>query len=301
MLKEQLTQKDLILMEAGINERLRRSPDISLHPRLSNGLLIYDPAGQQKLSDIFTEYIKVAERAKCTILLTAPTWRANKERLDEAGVNLDVNGDSIRFMRRISAKSETSVYIGGLLGCKNDCYRPDEGISVVEAQNFHRWQISKLTAAGADFLMAATLPALPEAIGIAKEMSASGTPYIISFVINRESRLLDGTELQQAFEEIDTAARNPPLGFMINCAYPSFLNWKELPNRVLERLIGYQANASSMDHSQLDGAVELYTDPLSDWGDRMLEMHQKAGIQILGGCCGTDDTYLEYLTARNVL
>jgi hypothetical protein len=57
---------------------------------------------------------------------------------------------------------------------------------------------------------------------------------------------------------------------MINCAYPSFLNAHQQPASVLPRLIGFQANASSLDHAQLDGAATLRADALSDWGDRMI-------------------------------
>ncbi len=295
---ELLRKSNLILMEAAVNERLRRSDQISTHPRLSNALLVHDLIGKQKLANIFNLYINVAQSAGLPILLTAPTWRANRERLTEAGVVDDVNGDNIQFLRELTKENKSHrsrVYVGGLMGCKNDCYRPDEGISTKDAHDFHHWQASKLVSAGADYLMAATLPALPEAIGIAKAMSEFNTPYIISFVINRNSRILDGSELSAAFDSIDNAVSNPPLGFMINCAYPSFLDWRKLPQTTLDRLIGYQGNASSLDHSQLDGAAVLHADELSDWGDHMLKMNEKAGIKILGGCCGTDETYLEYL------
>ena len=62
-----------------------------------------------------------------------------------------------------------------------------------------------------------------------------------------------------------------------------------------QRLIGIQANSSSKDHAQLDGAEELQQDPLSDWGREMLQLNKEYGVKILGGCCGTDHTYLRYL------
>lgn len=189
----------------------------------------------------------------------------------------------------------TNILIGGLIGCKNDCYKPDEGLSNSEAKAFHLWQITQLAKAGIDFLLGATLPALPEATGMAQAMAETDIPFIVSFVINKEGRILDGNSLGRCFDEIDAACCRPPLGYMINCAYPSFLNAHEQPKSVLSRLIGYQANASSLDHSKLDGADGLQSDGLSDWGNLMIELNQKYGVKILGGCCGTSYEYLKFI------
>ena len=81
----------------------------------------------------------------------------------------------------------------------------------------------------------------------------------------------------------------------VNCAYPSFLNADRQPQSVLSRLIGYQANASSLNHSQLDGARMLQANAISEWGTLMIELNQKFGIKILGGCCGTNRQHLEFI------
>ena len=39
----------------------------------------------------------------------------------------------------------------------------------------------------------------------------------------------------------------------------------------------------------------LAVDDLSDWGNRMIELNQKYGVRILGGCCGTDAQHLQYI------
>jgi len=49
---------------------------------------------------------------------------------------------------------------------------------------------------------------------------------------------------------------------MVNCVYPSFLDADEQPVSVLRRLQGFQGNASSLDHDQLDGANALQSDSL---------------------------------------
>jgi len=163
-----------------------------------------------------------------------------------------VNADAVKFLKHLRDRWgswSANILIGGLVGCKNDCYKSDEGLLKNDAKAFHSWQINKLAKAGVDFLLGATLPAVPEATGIALAMAETNLPYIISFVINREGRTLDGSSLEHSFREIDTVCSRPPLGYMVNCAYPSFLNTHKQPKSILSRLIGFQANASSLDHS----------------------------------------------------
>lgn len=292
---------DFILTEAAVIETLRHSGGIELHPRLQNAQMIYDAVGQEALSSLYQGFIQVACNVDIPIMLCTPTWRANQERTEEANTCGDLNGDAVRFLKGVRQKwgpFAKKILIGGMVGCKNDCYRPDERLSTNDAGAFHCWQIDRLAEAGPDFLLAATLPSLPEAAGIAMAMAETDIPYVISFVINREGRILDGHRLESAFGEIDTIGRRPPLGYMINCAYPSFLNAGHQPESVLSRLIGYQANASSLDHAELDGSDTLHADDLSDWGDLMVGLNREYGIKILGGCCGTDKRYLQYITER---
>jgi homocysteine S-methyltransferase len=293
-----LKENGFVLAEASVVESLRRSNKVQLHPRLVHALLIYDGVGKEQLSNRYCEYIAVAKKCNVPIITLTPTWRANKERLSEAGINSDVNGDAVEFMKQLRntwGSWQNNISIGGLIGCRNDCYRASEAIDMEEARDFHSWQVEKLAEAGVDFLIAETLPALCEAIGIAQAMAATKHPYVISFVINRKSQVLDGTSLEYAFRTIDTVCDRPPVGYMINCSHPSFLRADEQPDIVLSRLIGMQANASSMDQVALEVARTLQVDDIPTWGKQMVELNTKHGVKILGGCCGTGVNHLQYI------
>jgi homocysteine S-methyltransferase len=60
-------------------------------------------------------------------------------------------------------------------------------------------------------------------------------------------------------------------------------------------LIGCQANASSLDHSDLDGAEVLHAEDVSKWGAEMLRLNRNYGVRLLGGCCGTGVEHLKYI------
>ncbi|MFP4349138.1 MAG: homocysteine S-methyltransferase family protein [Thermodesulfobacteriota bacterium] len=300
-LKTILERHRLVLAEAAIIESLRRSEEVDLHPRLENSLLIYQDLGRRRLSDLYRGYIDIALNAGVPILLCAPTWRANRERLAEAGVDADVNGDAVRFLKRLRDElgdRGRKVGIGGLVGCKNDSYSPAESLPTDAAHAFHAWQIEQLAAAEPDYLLAATLPAADEALGIARAMAETGLPYLVSFVIDREGKILDGNTLERAFGRIDDHCGRPPAGYMVNCSYPSFLQAHRQPASVLNRLIGFQGNASALDHSDLDGSGALQAETVSDWGERMVELNRRYGIRVLGGCCGTTGKHLAYIVTH---
>lgn len=283
-------------MEAAVVERLRRQRPPLLHASLVHAPLIYTSQGQQALREIYQSYIDVATKAGLPLLICTPTWRANNERVLNAEANPGINMDALEFMKIIrddQGVGAEHIWIGGLIGCKNDCYRPEEALSANEAREFHREQIQQLI--GADFLIAQTIPSLSEATGIAQAMSLTGRPYIISFVIARDGRILDQTNLNDAFKHIDNVVSNKPLGYMINCAHPSFLCADYQDQGIFKRLIGYQANAAALDHSELDESNSLVVDDIKDWGVQMQRLNTDFGIKILGGCCGTDVQHLQSL------
>ena len=300
-LKQAIQSYDLLLIEASVIETLKRQASGAMHAELANALMIYENSGRELLKSLYGGFVEVARKAHLPIVICTPTWRAGRDRCLLVDADQNVNNDAVKFQQELRSAypvGNPPIYIGGLVGCKNDCYRPAEGLSVSEAQRYHRWQVERLAAAGVDCLMAATLPALAEAQGIALAMSLTGINYLISFVIDRQGRLLDGTSLGAAIDRIDDAtSTHPPLGYMINCAYPTFLNPRRQSAHVLARLVGYQANASSLSHDQLDDSPQIQRDELDDWVRHMAVLNRDYNLKVLGGCCGTDVGYLERLAA----
>jgi S-methylmethionine-dependent homocysteine/selenocysteine methylase len=301
-MKDLLEKHKFILAEAAVIERLRRNDKIDLDGNLVHTPLILSEEGRVALRSLYQEYLGIAAATDRPILLCTPTWRANQERVAASKQRQDINVEAAKFMKELVADETKKVTakIGGLIGCKNDCYLPEQGLSLDEASDFHKWQINELASAEVDFLIAVTLPSVEEAAGIALAMEATRLPYIISFVIGSDGKVLDGTEIQAAIEYVDSKTTDNPLGYFINCSYPSFLNPKILTEELSGRLIGIQANASSLSHVELEGSKELKSESVSEWGRLMVKLNRDFGLKILGGCCGTDGKHLEYLT-ENVI
>lgn len=295
-MKEFLKRYRFILSEASVVERLRRIESLRLDPILANAPLIYSDVGRRQMTRIYAEYLEVADRASVPILLMTPTWRTNAQRVKESGCPTDIHRDVVRFMRKIINNSKApSVILGGMMGCKNDCYRPQETLSSEEAESFHKWQAMELTRAGVNMLIAQTLPAVDEAIGIARAMEQSRIDYVISFIIDMNGHVLDGTLLTDAMDRVDSSVQRKPLGYFVNCSFPSFVMPQLQGDRLKGSLIGIQGNGSSLSVAELEGSMELQQEPISIWGEAMLTLHRQWGVSVLGGCCGTSKEHLRYL------
>ena len=288
-----------ILAECAVAERLRRMPGITLHPTLFNTPLIYGPEDARRaMASIYQEYLGIAAGAGLPLLLTAPTWRLDATRVAAAGVPETINADAVSFLLEIRAShpSPAPVLVGALTGPQNDCYRPHLAPDADAAEIFHTPQITALAATAADFLLAQTLPALGEALGVARAMAATNKPYLISFCTGTDGRVLDGTPLPDAMDFLDQRLSRPPVGYFVNCTHPRFLldAW---PPGTLSRLIGIQANASSKDVTRLDGSASTEADSVESWASAMLDLHSTHHVPILGGCCGTTPAHMRSLAA----
>ena len=290
-----------IITEGSIIERLKREFNYPLDNNLSNTLMIYNKEGKDLLEKIYREYLNIALASNLPIMMLTPTWRANKDRTRNAKIDLStINKDAFLFVdniRKSYGSFSEKIYIGGLTGCKGDAYKPEEALNENDAYVFHKDQMQVLADAGADFLLASTLPALTEATGIAKAMSETNKDYVISFVIRDSGKLLDGTPLPDAINTIDDSVSKPPLFYLTNCIHPdvlhrSVINIKDADNILGKRLLGIQANASAKSPEELDKLEELDADSPAEWAQGMVDLNKKYNLKILGGCCGTDARFI---------
>ena len=298
---EEPTARRPVLTEGAVIERLNRRSDIPLDPALLNAPLVYDSNGRDHMADIIRGYIDIGRQSGLKILPASPTWRASRERVENSSFkDRPINRDGVAFILELRDEAgayASQIMVGGLMGPKGDAYRPEEALSFEDAAAFHQWQADELAAGGAQFLWAATLPALSEAKGIAKALSATGLPYIISFVIRADGNLLDGTFLPDAMAAIDDQAQQVPDGYMINCVHPQNLAQalESVPRDRIRRLMGLQGNASIKSPEDLDGSEETDADDPGAWAQGMADLYKNYGLWVLGGCCGTDQRHISAL------
>lgn len=298
-----------ILSEGAVIERLRRDSDFELDPHIVNSAFIYNDSGRKALENIYRQYLDIGREFDFPILVSTPTWRASRLRIKNAGYEeFDVNGDNFRFLdslRKSYGKYAEKIVICGLMSCRGDAYMPGEALSVEDSHEFHSWQAEKLAESGVDFNLAATLPALGEAKGLALALAATGRPYIISFVARPEGTLLDGTPLKKAIADIDAAVSPQPLAYMINCTHASFaysalMHETNSSPEVRQRMIGLFANTAALNPEDLNESADLVEEDPEIFGRMVSNLYRDPGLRILGGCCGTDDRHIRALASHLV-
>ena len=230
-------------------------PDFAAFP------LVDDRRGRDLLREYYRGYVPIAARAGATLQLDTPTWRANTdwaERLGYAPAELRrVNRDSVALLAEVRDDAGLdSFLISGCVGPRGDGYVAGDVVDPDVAAAYHAPQIEAFAAAGADLVTALTLTGTGEAIGIVRAARSVGLPVAVSFTVEQDGALPDGTILATAVAAVDS--EGGPDYFMVNCAHPTHITaGLQTPGPWRSRIVGLRANASARSHEELDSATEL--------------------------------------------
>lgn len=290
------------LTEGAIGLRLRAEYGFQPDPHIALAASVVDPQWHGPLRALYNGYVDVAEAHQLPILLGTPTRRSNQARIEASPwAGEDVNQSCVHFLEQLRSsrpQNQDRVKITGLMGCRGDAYSAAEGLESEEAYRFHSWQARRLANAGADVLMAGIMPTLPEARGMARAMADTGLPYLISFMLREDGRLLDGTWLHEAIRTIDGSVSVGPAAYMANCIHPlRLLEALSHPSNAIpevhKRFRGIQANASALSPEALDGSETVLSDTPESLAQAMKRLRDAFPLNIVGGCCGTNHLHLQ--------
>ena len=307
--EEAIRGGSLILTDGGIETRVMFETEVVLPAHVQVAALVDDPVGGPVLRRIYESYVAAARPFGLPVIIGTPTFRASlnfvrRADLGAAETVRRLNAAAAAMHNDIRSRSEPHpVYVAGVIGPSGDAYLPGEALPAEEASDYHEIQAETLAGSGVDFLYAPTFPALGEALGVARAMAASGLPHVVSFVLGRDGRVLDGTSLHEAIERIDAATSPTPLFYSISCVHPSVAS-RALRHEagtsglVGRRLLEFKANASPLSTQDLVRLDHLEGDDPERFAAEMWEIHEDFGLPVLGGCCGTDDRHMRALAAR---
>ncbi len=242
---------------------------------------------------------ELAGRAGLGCILDAPTWMANRDRAAFLGyepARLDaVNQDAVALMDEVRQETgRADVLVSACIGPRHDPYANVPEISVSEARSYHTAQMASLKPTAIDMVTAYTFNRVAEAIGCVQAASDHDIPIVLSFVVETDGCLADGTPLVDAVELVDYETGAAPLFYMVNCAHPSHFD-QAIKGHA--RIRGIVVNASACSHAELDEATELDDGDPDALGREVADlMRQNPAISVFGGCCGTDMRHLQRMT-----
>lgn len=122
-------------------------------------------------------------------------------------------------------------------------------------------------------------------------------PVVLSFTLETDGKLPDGSDLAAAIQSVDDATEDYPAYYMINCAHPShFASVLDANTRWTGRIRAVRANASRRSHVELDNATEFDSGNPIAFGREHADLRSRfPQLTILGGCCGTDMRHIEQI------
>lgn len=298
----------LILTEGALAERLKSEFRLKMDAHINHAGFIYQEP--QVLEKLYRQYIEIGRKHDLPVMVMTPTRKVNVESLGRSEFHhRNILSDAVTFLRNIRESYggyADKILIGGLLGCKGDAYSGEKRLNALEAYHFHKQQTSKFQRKETDFLFAGIMPEIQEATGMARAMSETGIPYIISFMVQQDGCLLDGTSIADAISFIDQENSPEPVCYFTNCIHPANFraalnNAKNKGKPQINRLTGTQANASALSCADLNNCDTLHQDDFNNIIEEMLSLQRDSGIKIFGGCCGTDDRFMEDLADKLML
>lgn len=257
-------------------------------PLWSANALLTD-GGIRILQDIHEEYLRAGAD-----ILTANTFRTHRRALipsGNAGRAFELTRRAVDLARAAidAVPSDRPRFVAGSISTLEDCYRPDLVPPDSELRDEHGERLRHLHECGVDLFLVETINSIREARVIAELVVAAGRPVILSFVCNREGRILSGESLSHAAREL------LPLGVSalgVNCGAASDLA------RPLEEL----QSACPRDFPLIAYGNIGYADEAVGWVNTdavdpgaYCAHALRWPVRIVGGCCGTTPAHIARL------
>ena len=277
----------LILDGATGTELNRRGVDTGLPLWSANALM--NDRDAKILGQIHEDYLRAGAD-----IITTNTFRTHCRALAPSG-NADRALDLTRRAADIaraaiaSVPSDTPRFVAGSISTLEDCYRPDLVPPDDELRAEHSERIHHLIECGVDLILIETVNTIREAVVMAKLATITGTPVIVSFVCNREGKILSGETLTDAANQL------LPLGISVigvNCG----------PTPNLAKPLAELQIACGKDFPLIAYGNIGYADEKVGWVNTDSEnpnaycehaIHWPA--KIIGGCCGTTPEHIHQL------
>jgi len=263
--------------------------------------LLRDEAGRQRLDRYFLDHAQLAAQSGTGFIIESATWRASPDWGDLLGYSRTALADANRLAveslvaQRSQLDSDIDVVVSGCIGPRGDGYDGTALMAAKQARDYHAEQVQTFAGTDADMVHAMTMTYPDEAVGVVLAAREAEIPVAISFTVETDGVLPDGTGLGEAIERVDDATGGAAAYFAINCAHPTHFAHVLDPDAAWsQRLRGVRANASRKSHAELDESESLDPGDPVELGAQYADLRRRSpNLTVLGGCCGTDVRHLQ--------
>jgi homocysteine S-methyltransferase len=277
----------LILDGATGTELNRRGVDTGL-PLWSANALLTD-RDSKILQQIHEDYLRAGAD-----IITTNTFRTHLRALAPSGNAhraFELTSRAVTIARGAIINSQLGLpkFIAGSISTLEDCYRPDLIPSDEELRAEHAERIDHLAQCGVDLILIETINTIREALVMAKLAVVTGLPVVVSFVCNREGKILSGETLTEAANKLLSLGIS---AVGVNCG----------PTADLVKPLAELKQVCGADFPLIAYGNIGYADDKVGWVNTDAEnpnaycehaMHWH--VKIVGGCCGTTPEHIRQL------
>ena len=291
---------EVFLTDTGLETTLISHDGYDL-PHFAAITLLQGEAGREHLDGYFLEHAEVAAQLGVGFIFESVTWRASADWGDLLGytpaalavANRMAVAQLVDLRSRLKG-GDRDIVVSGCIGPRGDTLDSSARMSAQQAHDYHAAQVETFAETAADMVNAMTIAYADEAIGIVHAADQAEVPVAISFTVESDGALPDGTKLGAAIEWVDDATGGSPAYYGINCAHPThFAHVLDPAAPWTRRIRSIRANASRRTHTELDESDWLDAGDALELGAQYEQLRSTfPDLTVLGGCCGTDVSHL---------
>lgn len=289
-LKKLLASRSPVILDGAMGTELqRRDVDTGLPLWSANALVVHP----ETILEIHKEYVEAGAD-----IITTNTFRTTRRTLRRANIpdrSLQLTKAALALARQARESfPDREILIAGSMAPLEDCYRPDLVPPDHDLVSEHAELAGRLAEGGVDFIILETMGTIREAYAACQCARATGKEVVVSFVCDRNGRLLGGESLQDAVREVTALS---PTAFSINCVSPRYLATAMAELKAASQLpFAVYGNVGAPESDK--HGWEFDRDVLENEYARYALEWQRDGASIIGGCCGTSPAYTQAIVRR---
>lgn len=240
----------------------------------------------EKILEIQRSYVEAGSR-----ILYTPTFGANRAKLETHGIFGRVEEYNLRLTALAREAAGGKAWVAGDMAPTGKLLYPMGEASFEELVEIYTEQAAALEKAGVDLFVIETMMDLGEArAAVLAVKSVSTKPVFVSFTCGENGRTLTGTDVTAALLVMQGMGVD---AFGLNCsAGPEEMLRQLLRMKKLARVpLIAKPNAGIPEIIEGETVYDCPPERFASFTEEMA----KAGVQIFGGCCGTEAGHIAAL------
>lgn len=244
----------------------------------------------EAIIEIQKAYIDAGSR-----VVYAPTFGANRVKLESHRIFNKVEDFNLRLVALSKEAAGDRAWVAGDLAPTGLFLHPLGDTSFEELLEIYTEQAAALEKAGVDLFVIETMMTLAEArAAVLAVKSVSKKPVLVSFTSDENGRTLSGSDITAALVIMQGMGVD---AFGLNCSVGPAEMLKQVERLREYAEIPLMAKANAGAPKLVDGKT-VYDFPADAYAS-YVEAFAKAGVAIMGGCCGTEESHIAALSRKS--